>query len=126
MGVRQAAWNQATQERIAATSAVLSSIKSIKIMGFAKYIFSDIQALRDNEIQQSRRFRQFTVVLNFLGIHYVSYIQMAGWSLIDDLHYRKPAILLGACGYVCRLYCTPSKPVYHQQSIHVPYADLFT
>jgi ATP-binding cassette subfamily C (CFTR/MRP) protein 1 len=70
MGARQVTWNQATQERITATSLVLSSIKSIKLMGFAKYIVTDIRRLRDNEIQKSRQFRKFTVVLNFIGKNY--------------------------------------------------------
>lgn len=38
-------------------------------MGFTKYVVSDIRALRDLEILKSQRFRQLTVVINFLGEH---------------------------------------------------------
>lgn len=62
-----AIWNKATQQRVAATSSVLGSIKSIRMMGFTKYVNKDVQELRDAEIQKSKTFRHFTVFLNVLG-----------------------------------------------------------
>ncbi|OAG04180.1 ABC transporter-like protein [Paraphaeosphaeria sporulosa] len=67
MGPRQAKWNAVTQERVSATSTVLGFIKSIKMMGFSKYVIGDIQALRDKEIRTFRVFRRFTVFLNALA-----------------------------------------------------------
>jgi ATP-binding cassette subfamily C (CFTR/MRP) protein 1 len=57
-----------TQERVSATSIVLSFVKSIKMMGFSKYVIEDIQALRDKEIYTFKVFRRYTVFLNALGM----------------------------------------------------------
>ncbi|KAF2437796.1 P-loop containing nucleoside triphosphate hydrolase protein [Karstenula rhodostoma CBS 690.94] len=67
MSPRQAKWNAATQERVSATSIVLGFVKSIKMMGFAKYVIKDIQALREKEIRTFKVFRRYTVFLNALG-----------------------------------------------------------
>ncbi|PSN69168.1 P-loop containing nucleoside triphosphate hydrolase protein [Corynespora cassiicola Philippines] len=67
MGSRQATWNKATQQRIAATAAALNAIKRIKMMGFTKYIASDISALRNQEIIRSKAFRRLNLALNFLA-----------------------------------------------------------
>lgn len=68
MGKRQATWNKATQERIAATSTILQAMKSIKVMGFAEYVSLDIRRLRDSEIYKSKLFRRLTVFINLLGV----------------------------------------------------------
>jgi len=67
MGPRQARWNEATQERLSSTTAVLDCIKSIKMMGFSKYVIEDIKTLRDKEIVAFKGFRRYTVFLNFIG-----------------------------------------------------------
>jgi ATP-binding cassette subfamily C (CFTR/MRP) protein 1 len=68
MGPRQAKWNNATEARVSATSSVLTSIKSLRLMGFTKYAVSDLKGLRKTEIQESKAFRKFTVFMNVLGL----------------------------------------------------------
>lgn len=69
MSPRQAKWNESTQKRVSATSVVLDFIKSIKLMGFSKYVIEDIQGLRDKEIRTFKVFRRYTVFLNALGMY---------------------------------------------------------
>lgn len=68
MGPRQAKWNAVTQERVSGTSLVLDSLKSIKMMGFSRYVIEDIRGLRDKEIRSFKVFRRYTVFLNALGM----------------------------------------------------------
>ncbi|KAG9258286.1 multidrug resistance-like protein [Emericellopsis atlantica] len=56
-GTRQALWNQASQERVAATSHTLGSVKWIKISGLTNIAFSALRNLRAHELQVSERFR---------------------------------------------------------------------
>ncbi|KAI6782255.1 Leucinostatins biosynthesis cluster protein H [Emericellopsis cladophorae] len=56
-GTRQALWNQASQERVAATSHTLGSVKWIKISGLTDIAFSALRNLRAHELQVSERFR---------------------------------------------------------------------
>jgi hypothetical protein len=56
-GARQAAWNQASQDRVSATSTVLGSVKAIRVSGLTEIVFSSIRRLRRRELQISERFR---------------------------------------------------------------------
>ncbi|KAF4311832.1 Metal resistance protein YCF1-like protein 2 [Botryosphaeria dothidea] len=56
-GTRQAAWIQASQERVAATSKTLGNMKWLKISGLNDAAFSIIRKLRTREMEISRRFR---------------------------------------------------------------------
>lgn len=64
MGPGQANWNQAVQRRIAVTSAVLQSIKGIKLMGLTKLSSDKIQSLRVSELELSKVFRKLIVWMN--------------------------------------------------------------
>ena len=57
MGKAQANWIQASQERVARTSATIGSIKWIKLSGLTDSAFSVIRSLRAHELEMSRRFR---------------------------------------------------------------------
>ncbi|KAJ5177772.1 uncharacterized protein N7500_000471 [Penicillium coprophilum] len=61
---RQKDWNAATQNRLAATSAAIEGIKSLKMMGMEDAIQSQVLYLRNNEIQASKRLRWILVAYN--------------------------------------------------------------
>lgn len=56
-GAHQASWIQASQERVAATSKTLGSMKWLKISGLNDVAFSIIRKLRTRELEISRKFR---------------------------------------------------------------------
>lgn len=72
VGAKSKAWSQATQKRIAMTSSVLGSVKSLKMMGLSNIIESDIQAQRVHEIEVGKDFRWmivwFNLAANSVGI----------------------------------------------------------
>lgn len=69
---RQKALNEATQSRLTATSSMLSSIKTIKMLGIQEPIARRIQELREQELVTASRVRWIMVyanaVANALGI----------------------------------------------------------
>jgi hypothetical protein len=56
-GKQQAAWIDASQKRVAATSHVLGSIKSLRLSGLNEYAFNFLEKLRIKELEVSRKFR---------------------------------------------------------------------
>jgi ATP-binding cassette subfamily C (CFTR/MRP) protein 1 len=64
---RQKEWNSATQSRVAATSSMLGSMKSIKMLGFQSYIASRIQELRKGELLIASKLRWVMVYYNASG-----------------------------------------------------------
>ena len=56
-GNAQAAWNQASQDRVTATSKTLGNIKWLTISGLNEKAFDMIRSLRSRELQVSRRYR---------------------------------------------------------------------
>ncbi|KAM0810192.1 putative ABC transporter [Seiridium cardinale] len=61
---RQGAWNAATQSRISMISAVLSTIKNIKMLGLQASMISYIERLRCDEIKTAGRVRWMMVAYN--------------------------------------------------------------
>ncbi|PVH81323.1 P-loop containing nucleoside triphosphate hydrolase protein [Cadophora sp. DSE1049] len=61
---RQKAWNVATQRRLAMITAMLSSAKSMKMLGLIEETKSKIAALRNEEIQTSKNLRWMMVAYN--------------------------------------------------------------
>jgi ATP-binding cassette, subfamily C (CFTR/MRP), member 1 len=58
IGNAQAAWTQASQDRVTSTSKTLGGIKSVKISGLNDVSFSIIRDLRTRELEVSTRFRK--------------------------------------------------------------------
>lgn len=58
---RQAMWLEAIESRIAATSAMLSSMKGIKMCGLGGTMIASLQKLRVDEMRISKRFRRLLV-----------------------------------------------------------------
>lgn len=64
---RQKAWSVATQKRLAMITSMLSSAKSMKMLGLTEAMKSKITALRDEEIKTSKRLRWMMVAYNASG-----------------------------------------------------------
>ena len=64
---RQKAWLAAQQKRIAMTSSMLGSMRSLKMMGSQDTVESIIQDQRLREIDMAKQFRWMMVLLNTIG-----------------------------------------------------------
>ena len=64
----QTAWNKATQDRIAATSSMLQTMKVIKMLGFQNYLSRRIQKLREMELHTASKLRWVMVYYNASGL----------------------------------------------------------
>lgn len=64
---RQKAWNNATQSRVAATSSMLSSMKTIKMLGLQEYLANRILDLRREELYVAAKLRWMMVYYNASG-----------------------------------------------------------
>jgi ATP-binding cassette subfamily C (CFTR/MRP) protein 1 len=67
MGPKQSIWVKAVQKRIAITSAVLRSIKTVKMTGLTNSMVRRLQNERIGELGLAKPFRWLIVVLNVLG-----------------------------------------------------------
>ncbi|KAK2053375.1 ABC transporter [Colletotrichum caudatum] len=61
---KQKGWNESTQKRLAMTSSMLSSMKSLKMLGVTAYTESMINSLRLQELDMSSRVRWMMVAYN--------------------------------------------------------------
>jgi hypothetical protein len=61
IGARQAAWLEAIERRIKATTAMLSAMKGIKMCGLTDILSTTLQALRVDELNISKKFRHVIV-----------------------------------------------------------------
>ncbi|AEO59860.1 hypothetical protein MYCTH_2308466 [Thermothelomyces thermophilus ATCC 42464] len=64
LGPRQNAWNTVTQQRVAATSSMLSSMKVIKMLGLQHCMASFTRRLREEELKTASRVRWIMVYYN--------------------------------------------------------------
>ncbi|MAD84912.1 MAG: hypothetical protein CL912_18290 [Deltaproteobacteria bacterium] len=64
---RQKAWNVATQKRLAMTTTMLSSVKGMRMLGLTAEMKSKVTALRNEEIQTSKKLRWMMVAYNASG-----------------------------------------------------------
>jgi len=64
----QKAWNDATQNRIAATSSLLSALKTVKVLGLQKTLTNRIQELRQKELWVASKLRWVMVYYNASGL----------------------------------------------------------
>jgi ATP-binding cassette subfamily C (CFTR/MRP) protein 1 len=58
---RQALWLEAIERRIAATSAMLESMKGVKMCGLTDVLREDLQRLRVDELDISKKFRKLMI-----------------------------------------------------------------
>lgn len=57
----QALWLESIERRIAATSAMLDSIKGVKMGGLTEVVRSDLQQLRIDELNISKKYRKLLI-----------------------------------------------------------------
>ncbi|CAJ2506119.1 Uu.00g002490.m01.CDS01 [Anthostomella pinea] len=67
---RQALWLEAIERRIAATSTMLNSMKGVKMGGITDILREDLQQLRIDELNISKKFRKLLIWT--MGISYIS------------------------------------------------------
>lgn len=58
---RQALWLEAIERRISATSAMLNSMKGVKMCGLTDVLRDDLQQLRVDELDISKKFRRLLI-----------------------------------------------------------------
>lgn len=58
---RQALWLEAIERRIAATNAMLNSMKGVKMGGLTDVLREDLQQLRVDELNISKKFRKLLI-----------------------------------------------------------------
>jgi hypothetical protein len=58
---RQALWLEAIERRIAATAAMLDSMKGVKMCGLTEVLRDDLQRLRVDELEISKGFRKLLI-----------------------------------------------------------------
>jgi ATP-binding cassette subfamily C (CFTR/MRP) protein 1 len=64
---RQALWLEAIEKRISATSAMLASMKGIKMCGLKDTLLQSLQQLRIDELNISKKFRRLLIWNMVLG-----------------------------------------------------------
>jgi ATP-binding cassette subfamily C (CFTR/MRP) protein 1 len=70
--IRQRMWMAAIQKRVGITSDIMSSMRGIKMTGLTDPITKQIQALRDFELAESRKFRKLQIIA----------IMMSRWPIV--------------------------------------------
>lgn len=60
-------WNAAIQKRVSVTSNIVGAMKEVKLLGVGKKWANIIQGLRKSELDQSKKFRWWIVVMNVIG-----------------------------------------------------------
>jgi ATP-binding cassette subfamily C (CFTR/MRP) protein 1 len=67
VSTRQKNWLQATEKRINLTTSILGSIRNVKFLGLTEVMSSMIEALRIEEIEVSKKFRQLQSIRVCMG-----------------------------------------------------------
>ena len=103
MRAKQKIWTAAVQKRVAMTSSMLSSIKSLKIMGLSNDIQDNIQSQRIQEIESSKEFRWMVVLLNTIGwSHWPLSKPQPLFACSNNFWNSEHRPSIGTCGH---LYC---------------------
>ena len=69
---RQAMWLEAIEKRISATSAMLNSIKGVKMCGLKDTLLASLQQLRVDEMRISKKFRKLLIWNMTFGMFFLS------------------------------------------------------
>jgi ATP-binding cassette subfamily C (CFTR/MRP) protein 1 len=64
---RQAIWLEAIERRISVTSQMLGSMKGVKMCGLSRVLETRIQAMREEEMHISGKFRRLLIWNMVLG-----------------------------------------------------------
>jgi ATP-binding cassette, subfamily C (CFTR/MRP), member 1 len=64
---KKKAWTEVTQKRIAMTTSMLASMKSLKMLGLTTYTESQVHGLRLKELAMAKKVRWMMVAYNASG-----------------------------------------------------------
>jgi hypothetical protein len=64
---RQTAWVEAVQRRLSYTTDILGSMRNVKMLGLTSQMFTNVQSLRDDEMEKSKRYQLVQALTNALG-----------------------------------------------------------
>jgi hypothetical protein len=104
---RQKKWLEATEKRINFTSAILGSIRNVKILGLSEIMQRMIDSSRQDELQISKKFRRIQTVRVCTGMPnpQLSKSNPAEESMYRSVFYSQPAkCLWAACNICCLRY----------------------
>ncbi|KAF2030893.1 hypothetical protein EK21DRAFT_64674 [Setomelanomma holmii] len=82
---RQALWLEAIERRISATAAMLDSMKGVKMCGLTNVLREDLQRLRVDELEISKKFRKlliWTMMISYISPIVSPILAFAMFSLI--------------------------------------------
>lgn len=74
---KQKDWTEATQKRLAMTTSMIYSMKSLKMLGLSPYTEDLVQRLRRLEIGAAKRVRWIMVAYNASGMCYIIVTQVS-------------------------------------------------
>jgi hypothetical protein len=80
---RQRAWTLATQKRLAFTSTLLNTLKSLKMAGVSQPFREKLMGLRDIEIEASKKIRWVRVAANASGMFTHQILSPASTDLME-------------------------------------------
>jgi hypothetical protein len=86
IGNKVKVWTDAVQRRISLTADVLSSMKSVKMLGLAKPLHMLLQKERVHELRLQAKFRWSTVWLNTLGKPSIHFLAESRWYPLHVVH----------------------------------------
>ncbi len=87
---RQALWLEAIEKRIAATAAMLNSMKGVKMCGLTDVLRQDLQRLRVEELDISKKFRKLLIWTMALCTSFASYMYDRADRFSVHLARRRP------------------------------------
>ena len=100
----QAVWLEAIERRIEATTAMLGSMKGVKMCGLTDTLMTNIHRLRVEELKISKKFRRllvwnlaFGTQFTIQSYHYESFLTLR-YSLFHSNNWT--------CCHVCGLFCS--------------------
>jgi len=70
MGPARKIWNDSVQKRVSTTSNIVGSIKEVKLLGWISTWLEQLQILRIDELNMSKKFRVLIVYANLIGMHH--------------------------------------------------------
>ncbi|KAL2059858.1 hypothetical protein VTL71DRAFT_10013 [Oculimacula yallundae] len=90
---RQKVWLEAIQTRVNFTSEVLSSMKSVKMLGLTEKLGSTMQAMRELELGLSKKFRRLSsalvMIYNFPHI-FTQFFTLSAYAIVAKLSGGEP------------------------------------
>lgn len=87
---RQKEWLEVTEQRVGVTASIISSMKSVKILGLVERMHSKIHKLRHEEVRRAKKVRAFAVLFTILqtlslsGTRWITYTTFGIIALLSS------------------------------------------